>query len=152
MVDERTANLEETNTALKVLLRNIENDKNEIKEKLIFNIKELVIPYIDQLKTMSRNDRCKTCLNIIETNLANITASYVHHLSVVLNSLTPTELQISNLIIQGRSTKEISQVMGSSERTVETHRRNIRKKMGISGEKANLRSYLLSAKGSKLNG
>ena len=147
MVEDRTANLEETNTALKVLLRNIENDKTAIKERIHFNIKELVMPYIDQMKKMKPDGQYSAYLDILEKNLKTITAPYIHELSLAFDSFTPTEIKVANLIIQGKTTKEISQIIVSSGRTVESHRLSIRKKLGISNQKVNLRSFLLSANG-----
>jgi DNA-binding CsgD family transcriptional regulator len=59
-------------------------------------------------------------------------------------NFTPTEIQIANLIIQGASSKEIGKIINISSRTVDTHRKNIRKKIGLDQKRANLRSYLLS--------
>ncbi len=43
--------LEELNTALKVLLKQREDDKNDLEEKVTSNVKELLLPYIEEMKT-----------------------------------------------------------------------------------------------------
>jgi DNA-binding CsgD family transcriptional regulator len=53
-------------------------------------------------------------------------------------------IQIVNLIKHGNTTKEIAEIMYISPRTVETHRMNIREKIGLGKKRANLRSHLLS--------
>jgi len=58
--------------------------------------------------------------------------------------LTPTEIQIANFIKHGASSKDIADSLGLSQRTVDTHRYNIRKKIGIGGKGVNLRTYLLA--------
>jgi DNA-binding CsgD family transcriptional regulator len=51
---------------------------------------------------------------------------------------------LSNLIRDGKTTGEIAGLMNLSVRTVESHRKNIREKMGLRDVKANLRSTLMS--------
>jgi len=58
--------------------------------------------------------------------------------------LTPAEIQISNLIKQGKTTKEIADLLNLSDRTIETHRKNIRRKIGIRNKSENLRTHLLN--------
>ena len=57
------------------------------------------------------------------------------------STLTPTELKVCTLLKSNLSTKEIAEVLNSSIHTVETHRRRIRKKLGLSGQ-ANLTTFL----------
>jgi DNA-binding CsgD family transcriptional regulator len=59
-------------------------------------------------------------------------------------NFTPTEIQIANLLRQGKTSKEIAEFINSSPKAVAFHRENIRKKLGLKNKKINLKSYLLS--------
>ncbi len=140
----KSLNLEEANTALKVLLKRGEQDKNELEEKVISNIKELALPYLVKLKSSNLNDKQMTYLQLLESNLNDIISPFLQKLSSQYLNLTPTEIQVANLVREGKSTKDISDLLNISKRAIEFHRNNIRDKLGLKKAKANLRSYLLS--------
>lgn len=58
--------------------------------------------------------------------------------------LTSKELRVADLICMDFSSKEIAAIMCISVRTVETHRDNIRRKLGLGNAKVNLQGYLKS--------
>jgi PAS domain S-box-containing protein len=140
----RTSELEEVNSALRVLLKRRDEDKTELEEKVLYNVKELVVPYVERLKSGALDAKQTAYVSILESNLHNIVSAFAHKMSSKYLGLTPTEIQIANLVKQGRTTKEIAEILNSSDRTVEFHRKNIRKKIGIVNRKVNLRSHLLS--------
>lgn len=143
-VKERTASLEEANTALRVLLKKREEDLKEIEEKIQFNVKGLVSPYIDWLKKAELNETQRAALEMLESNLAGIVSPFIRSLSTHYLKLTHTEIEVANLVKQGKSTKEIADLLNMSARTIDTHRYHIRKKLGLKSKKTNLRNYLLS--------
>ena len=150
-VEERTQelrlkseSLEEMNTALKVLLKKREEDKNELEEKVIYNVKEMVQPFMEKLGRTRLDDRQRTFLEILESNLNDIVAPFAKKLSTRYLNLTPSEIQIANLVKHGKTTKEIAELLHLSTRTIESHRDSIRKKLGIKNQKANLRTHLMS--------
>ena len=146
LVNKRTLNLGEANTALKVLLKRMEEDKVDLENKMLLNVKELVIPFMEELNNSHLNDRQKAITEIIEYNLNTIISPFVNELSSRYLSLTPTEIRIANIIKQGKSTKDIVNILKMSPRTIDNHRYNIRKKLGINKKKASLGTYLLSIK------
>ncbi len=138
------AALEETNAALNVLLRRREEDRNELEEKVLSNVNELVSPYVEKLKQCLTADKEKALVEIIQSNLNDIVSPLARKLTSKYFSLTPKEIRVADLIKKEKTTKEIAALMGVSMKTVEYHRENIRKKLGIKKEKVNLRSHLLS--------
>jgi len=137
----RSQELEEMNSALKVLLKQREQDKKEIEEKVYENVKQLVLPYIEKLKKRKLGEDA-AYLNIIEANLHGVLSSLATTTSGKLHRLTPQELLVANLIKDGRQDKDISEMLNLSINTIKAHRRNIRKKLGLTKEKANLRTFL----------
>lgn len=140
----KSTNLEEMNSALKVLLKERENDKVELEEKILSNVRELVLPYIEKLKRSRLDSQYMTYVDIIETNLNDIVSPFLQKMGLKYAHLTPTEIEIANLIKNGKRTKEIGDLLHMSPGAINFHRNNIRKKLGLNNEKVNLRSYLMS--------
>jgi len=132
------------NSALSVLLRQREQDKTELEEKVVLNFKELILPYVKKLKNNRLDDKQKAYLSMLESNLNDIVSPFAHKLCSKYTCLTPTEIRTAHLVKDGRTTKEIAELSNSSIRTIESHRLSIRGKMGLKNSKTNLRSYLLS--------
>lgn len=140
----REQELEETNTALKVLIQKIELAKREVEERIVWNVNEQVVPYVEKLKRLTNDDRALAYLSLLEGNIREIASALPGRLSTTFSSLTPTEIEVAKLIIQGRSSKEIADLMSIATSTINFHRDNIRKKVGVKGSNVSLRSYLLS--------
>ena len=140
----KTIDLEETNVALRVLLKKRDEDKNELEKRLVFNAKGLIEPFLKKLKSSGLNAKQLSCVDIIEFNLNGIISPLMRGLSINHITLTPTEIQIANLVRFGKSTKDIAMLLNLSSRTIEVHRNNIRKKINLTNKKINLRTYLQS--------
>jgi PAS domain S-box-containing protein len=141
---EQSRHLEEVNAALKALLRQRENDKADLEQRLISNFKELVMPYVEKLKNSRLHSDQMTLVGILESNMKEIVSPFVTKLSSRFLNLTPTEIQVAGLIKDGKTSKEIAALLNASENTVRSHRFHIRSKLGIKNKKVNLRSYLQS--------
>jgi len=136
--------LEEVNTALKVLLKQREDDKKELGDNVLSNVKELVSPYLERLKKSRLNTHQKTLINILDSNLSNMISPFISKLSSRYFNLTPMEVRVANLVKEGKTNKEIAGILYISRNTVLFHRYNIRHKLGLKNKKINLRSHLLS--------
>ena len=140
----KTNNLEEVNTALRVLLKKRDEDKKELEVNVLFNLKELIAPYLEKMKTIGLNKIQRTYVNVLELNLNDIISPFPQRLSSWYLGLTPTEIKVANLVKHGKTTKEIADFLNLSSQTIDFHRKNIRRKIGIKNKKANLRTHLLS--------
>jgi len=143
-LEAQAKSLEDLNAALRVLLHKGEQDKKELEERTVLNVQELVLPYLDRLLQQGGDYAQRETLKVIRSNLADIVAPFGRSLSLGRARLTHKELQIANLIQQGMTSKEIASLLHVSERTITTHRDNIREKIGLKSQKANLRTYLLT--------
>jgi PAS domain S-box-containing protein len=143
-LEEKSNALIEANAALKVLIRNIEEEKNALQEKVLANLKELVSPYINKLKNRKQDSSQVAYINIIEGNLEKIMSPFLHKLTSKYLNFTKKELQVALLIKDGKTTKEISELLTLSSKTIDCHRNRIRKKLGLNNKKTNLQSYLVS--------
>ncbi len=143
-LEEKSRNLEDANTALRVLLKRREEDKAELEEKVICNTRELISPYIENLKVSQMDSHQRNQLTILEQHINEIISPFLRTLSAKYPNLTPMEIKVITFIREGRTTKEIADMLNISARTVDVHRDNIRKKLGLKNRKANLRSHLLS--------
>ena len=143
-LEQQARHLEEVNTALKVLLEHREQEKNELEENLLTNIKKLVFPYLEKLDKGKLNPESQTYLDIIQSNLKDVISPMASTLSSNYLALTPTELQIADMIKHGKTSKEIAAMLNVSAKAIAFHRGNIRKKLGLTNKKRNLRTYLQS--------
>jgi PAS domain S-box-containing protein len=140
----KTENLEEVNSALNVLLKRVEEGRIELEEKILSNIRELVLPYIDRLKKTQLSDHQASYLIVIETHLDNIVSSFLYHLKMRYLNLTHREVQVASLVKEGKSNKEIAELLNIAIKTVLFHRNSLRNKLGLKTQKANLRAHLLT--------
>lgn len=136
--------LVESNTALKVLLEQRERDKDELEEWVLSNVKNLIIPNVEKLKRLNAKTKSTPHVTLLETNLKDLTSSFSQRLSSLYLNLTTKEIQVANLVKDGKTSKDISELMNISERTIDFHRKNIRKKLGLNNRKINLRASLLN--------
>lgn len=141
-VAERTAAIGQANSTLRKMLKSMEQVQGEFEEKVAANIFELVEPYLHKLKKSGLDGEQTEYVESLETNLQGIVSPLVRTAAAINLCFTPAELRIANLVKQGRSTKEISELLNLSPRTVEKNRQKIRKKIGITNQKSNLTSVL----------
>jgi len=143
-LEAQSHHLEEVNTALRVLLQQREFDKKELGEIVMRNVQELVSPYLQRILSGRLESRQRTLAMILETNLNNIVSPFVSKMATGLSHLTPVEIRVASLIKEGKTNKEIAEILLVSKNTILFHRFNIRDKLALKGQKINLRSHLLA--------
>jgi len=139
-LNQRSERLAEANIALKVLLEKRQEDKKELEEQVLLNVQKLIFPYLEKLLTRCTDESHVTLLKIIQSNLDEITSAFKH--KDYLSELTPAQIQVADLIKQGKTTKEIASLLQLSPSTVACHRQEIRKRLSLNKQKINLRAAL----------
>jgi|GEM_PF-669104 len=143
-VEERTESLAEINVALRVLLNKRDEDKKALEHSMLHNVNELIMPYLEKLKACRLDERQKIYVEIMEKNFNDLITPLLK--SEFNLFFTPMEIQVANLVRQGKSTKEISEILSICEKTVSFHRDKIRKKMGLKKSKVSLRTHFAAGK------
>ena len=141
---EQKQSLEENNIAMKVLLKQREQDKLDLEQKVLNNVKDLVFPYIEKLKNARLKAKDRTLVEIVDRHLQDIISPMLQRFANANLILTPQEMQVAALVKDGRTSQEIADILNVAETTVNFHRKNLRIKFGLRNKRTNLRSYLLS--------
>jgi PAS domain S-box-containing protein len=149
MVTERTRELrtksqtvEELNMALKVLLHQLEEDKEALEQGFAANVGTLILPYVEKIRKSRLDEKQLSCIAILEANLKEMISPFAHNLQQI--NFTPREIQVANLIRDGRTTKEVAEILGVGLDAVNSYRNSIRLKLGLNKTKTNLTVYLQS--------
>jgi DNA-binding CsgD family transcriptional regulator len=104
----------------------------------------LVLPYLENLKHLHLNERQAAQVKVAEENLKKIVSPFLHNLTSSYLELTPREIQVANLVKEGMTTKEMTDILNISATAVDFHRKNLRSKFGIKNKKTNLMAFLAS--------
>ncbi len=140
-VSERIRELEDANAALSVLLGKLETSRQEFEEDILRQITGLVLPHMAKLKLRLAGQNSELALlDLADENLKQVTSSFANRLASALEVLTPTEVEIAQLVMNGQTTKDIARTLSCDKSTIDFHRNNIRRKLGLTSRAVNLRS------------
>jgi FixJ family two-component response regulator len=142
-VHSRTRELENKNIALGQILGQLEIEKKRLQQAVESNVETVILPILNKIRTRTAKNEIQT-LTLLEDKLKEITGFFGLKINNSELQLTPRETEISSLIKSGWSTKEIAGFIGVSPGTVDTHRNNIREKLGLNNQSINLTTYLKS--------
>jgi DNA-binding CsgD family transcriptional regulator len=136
--------LQEANTALRAVLSRLEEDKQNIKASILANIQKIIMPIVFELELEVTGTQ-RSYVTLLRQSLQDIASPFLTQISRNHMQLTPVEIAISTMVRNGLSNKEIAQLRSISPKTVQRHRENIRRKLGLKNRKANLVTYLQSS-------
>jgi PAS domain S-box-containing protein len=135
---------EEMNLTLKTVMRSIEQDRKDFENRVTSKIRTSLLPTLKKIENASEAGVRKSYLALLEEQLLSLTAGFEGQLDAGLLKLTKTEIEVCRLIKAGCSSKDICETMKLSFETIQTHRKNIRRKLDLSGKKLNLHAFLMN--------
>ena len=136
--------LKNANMSLRILIKQLSDAQSEERVNNMPNLKELVMPSSEQLEAILDSPNERGYLENIMLNLNRVTSNFSKKLAQMNLGLSPKEIQVADLIRIGLSNKESAIQMNVTKSTIEFHRDNLRKKLGLKHEKKNLRAYILA--------
>ena len=134
--------IEKLNAALTTLLEHREQEGQRQLESIRATLDKLILPYLENLQATRLDEDQRILVEVMAANLANVASSFARQLESWKTKLTPTEIQVADLLRQGKRTKAIATLLKVSPSAVSFHRNNIRAKLGLTRKPMNLVSYL----------
>lgn len=143
-LQEKTVHLEETNAALRAVIRQNDENVREMEKVVLQNLRLSVLPKVRRLRESCDIPKIYQLAERIESDLKDIASPFLRRLSNVAAMLTPQEIKIALLIKEGHTSKEVADLLHLSGSTINFHRQNLRSKLGLTGTSSNLRAHLLT--------
>ena len=129
---------------LRNLMKAFEKEKQGLEGGISHKIETVLLPAIEKIRTEANTEIRNSYLYIMWEQLIHLTKGFSRELDGRFLKLTRSEIRVCQFIQEGHSSKEIANLMNVSFETVQVHRRNIRKKLGLRGRKVNLYNLLSS--------
>jgi DNA-binding CsgD family transcriptional regulator len=139
--------LTQKNIALRELIDQVQHEKKIVEERIAENVQRLLMPLLARIKERTLAED-RALYQLLESTIRELVPMADTELNGAMRKLSPRETEVSLMIRNGLSSKEIGKLLGLSIRSVETHRNNIRKKLGIGGSRGSLLTFLRSQRSS----
>lgn len=134
------SNLRVERKAVENLKRRIQFKDHSLKEReavveylLRRNGELLIAPLLAGLRSRCRDPELAADLELLEERLAGIASPFLRSLSAAHRDLSRRELEVAALIREGRTSKDMAGLLRVSEKAIDFHRMNLRRKLGILG-------------------
>lgn len=154
---DQKAEVEKMNIALTRVIKAVEEDRREMRQALTSQVRQQMLPALDRIARAEAADVREGYRAVIEERLADLAGgAFVGQTGAgqagggqagvgqdtALYRLSPREMEVCQLIQLGRTGAEIAGLLNLSFETIQTHRKNIRKKLGLRGTRTSLHAYL----------
>ncbi|MBU1742365.1 MAG: PAS domain S-box protein, partial [Proteobacteria bacterium] len=136
--------LEQADATVTTLLKRLDQQAESFKRDVVENIGTLVGPYVGRLAGTHLDADQTQYLTLIKTNLDKVLSPFARALKSDWARLTPMEIQVAQLVRDGNQSLQIADILNISPSAVAFHRRNIRRKLGLTSRKQSLMTHLMS--------
>ncbi len=135
------AQLEEMNITLRNVLKSVGREHEEHASNLAAKVNTLVLPALERIE--SENDPAirKGYVTVVKDQLTRLLPRDSGGMPLLLK-LTQMEMKVCQFIQSGHSNKDIADLLNLSVETIQTHRKSIRRKLGLHGRNISLYAHL----------
>ncbi len=134
---QRFEAVENQNEILADILRQRERNRDALEQTISTNVERFVRPSLEYLKKTVREED----VDFVDGLISEIVYPITKKRESAMSALTPRELQVAALVKRGDTSKEIAAKLCVTQKAVDYHRLNIRKKLKLSRE-TSLLTYL----------
>jgi FixJ family two-component response regulator len=129
------------NETLSELVKVVERIRQTTERRIIQQIRTLIVPIIEDLQGHEALEQYEPRFAMLLGYIEDIASGIATDLQA--NHLcSPMELRVGLMVKNGMKNQAIAHHLHISLETVKAHRRNLRKKLGLTGTKNNLSVYL----------
>jgi DNA-binding CsgD family transcriptional regulator len=140
-LDQLRQEVQEVNQALLSLTSHVARTREELEMEVAVAVRTKVLPVLKQLQADPAFQPYRIEFEMLAMHMHHLTTGLVKA-SEATCALSTTELRIAALIKNDLPNDQIAGQLFLSPETVKTHRRNIRKKLGLKNSNKNLATYL----------
>lgn len=141
-LEETREQVDGMNVALRTVIESVEEEKRDMHEDFALQVREQIMPALERMIKEPLPQMRKSFGKFIKQRLSALVGETGDHFENLLLELTPREVELCRYIEAEKSTEHIAELLAISADTVRTHRRNIRRKLGLQGKNISLVSYL----------
>jgi DNA-binding NarL/FixJ family response regulator len=129
--------------ALTTMTKTVDMIRHVTKTHMVQQMKSLILPLLENLRQDRQLQGYESSLSQLAALIDDIHTGTAEGLRAT-TLLSAREIRTALMIKNGMTNQEIASQLHIALETVKAHRRNIRKKLGITGTKCTLSSYLQS--------
>ncbi|WP_432737456.1 LuxR C-terminal-related transcriptional regulator [Maridesulfovibrio sp. FT414] len=141
-LEESREQVDGMNVALRTVIESVKEEKRGMHEEFALQVREQILPALDRMIKEPLPQMRRSFGKFIKERLSALAGETGDHFEGLLLALTPREIEICRYIEAGKSTESIAEMLSITVDTVRTHRKNIRRKLGLHGKSTSLISYL----------